>query len=73
MKRMMMVVFALALSAAALTTAPKTAEAACLQPACFASPSCCRDSQCDSWCGGSGLGYCQGATPQNGGCCACLG
>ena len=71
MKRMAMFVLALALAMTAMATAPaETAQ--CLEPACIASPGCCYDRQCDSWCGAVGAGYCQGATPKFGGCCVCV-
>jgi hypothetical protein len=71
MKRMAMFVLALALAMTAMVTAPaETAQ--CLEPACFASPGCCYNWQCDDWCNAKGAGYCQGATPQFGGCCVCV-
>jgi hypothetical protein len=69
-----MFLFAATLAAAALVSGPSKAEAKrCLEPACFASPGCCYDWQCDSWCGGTGLGWCQGSNGIYGGCCACVG
>jgi hypothetical protein len=70
-KKISLFLFALALVAAALVN--RTAEAACFKPACFASPPCCRASECADWCltTGGGAPYCQGVTGHNGGCCAC--
>ncbi|HEV8581476.1 MAG TPA: hypothetical protein VGX68_20620 [Thermoanaerobaculia bacterium] len=63
---------AVALVGAALVSGPTKAEASrCIEPACFASPGCCFDWQCDSWCGGSGFGLCSGGG--TGGCCYCAG
>lgn len=74
MKRIGMFLFAVALSAAALTTGSTRAEGSrCIEPACFASPGCCVNSQCDAFCNGTGLGFCQGVSGRNGGCCVCVG
>jgi hypothetical protein len=71
MKRIGMLVLALVLTLTALAFGPApTQAAACQPPDCFASPGCCFDRQCDEWCGGRGLGICQGAPS---GCCACAG
>ena len=70
-KRVAMFLFAVALSALAFSTTSQPLNAICTGPYCIASPGCCLNSQCDSWCGGTGLGRCSG-TPQNGGgCCYC--
>ena len=70
-KKISLFLFALALVATALVH--RTAEAACLKPACFASPPCCVASECASWCQSTGGGtpYCQGVSGHYGGCCAC--
>ena len=47
---------------------PAEAAPRCNPPACFASPGCCFNWQCDAFCGGTGLGYC-GASE----CCTCQG
>jgi hypothetical protein len=65
MKRMGMFVLALVLTLAALAVDVQTAAAVCQKPPCFASPGCCFNWQCDSWCGGLGLGICGGE------CCSC--
>lgn len=73
-KRMGMLAFALALSAAAMTTTGYAApKPACQKPDCFASPGCCKNVECDAWCGGAGLGYCGGVFGNEGGCCECVG
>lgn len=73
-KRMSMFLFAVALSAAALSSASSpAAQAICTGPLCFASPGCCYNFQCDSWCGGRGLGLCGGTPKDGGGCCYCAG
>lgn len=59
---------ALALMTVAFAGGPvRNAEAICQRPACFASPGCCFNWQCDSFCGGRGLGLCGGE------CCECQG
>lgn len=58
----------LSLGAIALTGQTPTAEASCHNLACFASPACCSNRDCDDFCGGRGLGYCG---PSN--CCSCQG
>ncbi|HEX4963279.1 MAG TPA: hypothetical protein VF173_20785 [Thermoanaerobaculia bacterium] len=73
MKRMTLFLFALGLSAAAFASAPPFQKlGVCRPPACFASPSCCSGEQCDTWCGGAGLGACSGSGI-SGGCCYCIG
>ena len=73
-KRLGLFLLALVLAVTASVSGPPEAMASgCLEPACFASPGCCFDRQCDAWCGGSGFGWCQGATPKYGGCCVCVG
>lgn len=72
-KKLGMFLLALALTAVAFVSSPATVEAsACIEPACFASPGCCRHEQCDKWCGGYG-GFCQGVSGNWGGCCICVG
>jgi len=72
MKRMGLLLLTLALTATAFVSRPQPARAsACLEPACFVTPGCCFDWQCDAFCGGRGLGVCQGADEEFGGCCAC--
>lgn len=72
-KRVGLLLLAMALSFLALATTSQPVQAVCTGPQCFASPGCCFNWQCDSWCGGAGLGRC-GGTPQNGGgCCYCPG
>jgi len=71
-KRLGLFLLAVALTAAALVSGPSKAEAArCLRPDCLVSPGCCFDRECDSWCGGTGLGLCSGGGL--GGCCYCAG
>jgi hypothetical protein len=69
MKRMGLILLAVVLSATALAGGPAKAapRSSCNPPACFASPGCCLDSQCASWCESRGFAnpVCQG------GCCAC--
>jgi hypothetical protein len=72
-KRMGMLAFALALSAFAFAGSTQPAQAICTGPLCFASPGCCYDFQCDKWCGGRGLGLCDGTPENGGGCCYCGG
>lgn len=73
-KRMGLLLLAIVLTTIAFVSGPEPAQASrCLEPDCFASPGCCFDWQCDSWCGGRGFGWCQGADPEFGGCCACVG
>jgi len=57
----------LSLGAIAIAGPVSTAQA-CNAPACFASPGCCANRDCDSFCGGRGLGFC-GASQ----CCTCQG
>ncbi len=72
--RLSLFLLALILVASAFVSAPPpVAAASCIEPACFASPGCCFDRQCDSWCGGTGFGWCQGSNGIYGGCCACAG
>ena len=73
-KKISLFLFALALVAAALVNRPAEASG-CVKPACFASPPCCRASECAEWClsTGGGAPYCQGVIGRNGGCCACGG
>lgn len=74
LKRSALFLLALALSAAAMTTTSHAApRPACMKPDCFASPGCCKDVECDAWCGGTGFGYCQGVQGNYGGCCVCVG
>lgn len=62
-------VLGLSLIAVAVAGQAPTAEASqCIPPACFASPGCCFDRQCDDFCGGRGLGVCGQSQ-----CCTCAG
>lgn len=71
-KKLGLFLLALVLTVAAFVSAPPAAEAArCIEPACFASPGCCFNFQCNEWCGGYGLGACSGGGL--GGCCYCVG
>ena len=73
-KRIGLLALALILSAAAVATTGHAApRPACLKPDCFASPGCCKNVECDAWCGGTGLGFCQGVSGNYGGCCVCVG
>ncbi|HSK79065.1 MAG TPA: hypothetical protein VLQ45_21605 [Thermoanaerobaculia bacterium] len=58
----------LSLGALAFTGPTPNAEASCHNLACFASPACCNDRQCDDFCGGAGLGFCGPSK-----CCSCQG
>lgn len=72
-KRMGLLALALILSTFAFAGSPQPAQAICTGPLCFASPGCCYNWQCDSWCGGRGLGICGGTPQTGGGCCSCAG
>jgi len=73
-KRVGLFLFAMALTAVTLVSRPKSAEASgCIRPWCFASPGCCAAWECDSWCGGVGLGVCRGVSGNQGSCCSCNG
>ena len=73
-RRLGLFLLGLALTAAALVSRPETAEAApCRKPFCFASPGCCASWECDSWCGGTGLGICGPVVGGMGSCCSCSG
>lgn len=73
-KRLGLLLLALALTTVAFVSSPVTVEAsACQEPDCFASPGCCFNRQCDQWCGGYGLGFCEGVSGKWGGCCICVG
>lgn len=63
-----LMVLALSLAAVAVAGQAPVAEASCQAPACFASPGCCINRQCDAFCGGAGLGYCGPSQ-----CCSCQG
>jgi hypothetical protein len=69
MKRMGLILLAVVLSATALASGPAKAAPGptCHPPACFASPGCCFDSDCVTYCAGRGSAnpVCQGE------CCAC--
>jgi len=70
MKKSTRFLILLALAALASISAPKPAAmAACVPPACFASPGCCLDRQCGSWCEstGGGIPHC-GGNGSGGGC-----
>lgn len=72
-KRIGLFLLAAILTVLAIASTSQPALAICTGPLCYASPGCCFNWQCDSWCGGAGLGRC-GGTPQNGGgCCYCNG
>jgi hypothetical protein len=71
MKRIGMFLFATALAGFAFISGPTPeAAAACLKPACFASPGCCIARECGSWCEGKGTPACGGNG--SGGCCYCI-
>ena len=65
MKRIALLMFAVALSAAALLQSPTKADAACIIKTCAAGPNCCTRAECYAFCGGEGLGLCLQ------GCCVC--
>ena len=72
-KRFGFLALALILSAFAFAGSPQPAQAVCTGPLCFASPGCCFDWQCASWCQSKGLGapHCGGTPSTGGGCCSC--
>ena len=71
MKRITGFLFALALAATAMLSAPAKAATTCHPPACLRTPSCCIAKQCGAWCEshGGGTPLCGGNG--SGGCCAC--
>src|SRR5260370_38458969 len=72
MNRIPLFLAAPSLSAAGPPSAPALQKLSfCKPPACFASPGCCTGEQCDSWCGGPGLGAWGGNG--SGGVCFTLG
>lgn len=60
MKRITGFLFALALAATAMLSAPAKAATTCHPPACLRTSSCCIAKQCGAWCeshgGGNGSG-----------------
>lgn len=66
MKRIGMLIVAVALSAAALLQGPTKAEANCIITTCPAGPNCCTVPECAAFCGGTTVGvFCHN------GCCIC--
>ncbi len=69
-KRISLLLFALALVAAALVNRPAEA-AACVKPVC-STVACCSASECVSWCRSIGGGQAVCLKPgTSGGCCGC--
>lgn len=65
-KRMALFLFAVALTSAAVTSTSEAAlKPTCNAPACYRTPGCCVNLDCDSFCGGPGTGVCMGE------CCEC--